>query len=690
MENLPEKAVLLIRVSTEKQDFEYQKAELLEYVLKEKEFTEEQILSITAKESGLLDEDDRESLRELEKAINSTEFTVKCVYVLEMSRFSRRPYITAKWVEKFEEKGLNFKSKNEYFTLFDKSGNVIPASKQWILSLLSAVQQNSDFRTNAIKGGIRFKSENGFCQKNNLFYGYKHDEKNKDIKGLRNKIVINENEAEKVKLIFDLYETGKYGSGMLRRELERKGTYLTREKIIRILGYRLYTGESIPCEWKKKDKKTGKYKTSTYKRQLPQIISLEQFQKCREIALKQNSKPVKSKHIHFGNHLIKCSCGEDLTTNNHGKQTYYVCSHCNSGINISYKVMDSILWWVAKGYEIRAILNVTQGDIEKEKKSITEYYKSIENTKQALEKFKKKTLNQWKKQMPYLSETDLEQIFAKNPEKDTFEDNIKRFYSEIKICDIRIKDLENKLNLKQTNFVERYGDFIEEIKQNPQILEEDPEKIETENIETLEQAYEIYTRTNENMVTETFKEYYKIGYGKTHVSEADFISAIRYKQQFAYTGVTLDISDDFKKNEIINKYVKEVRITEIPNEKTPTLKIVVNTHSHVSNDPLIYNFTFHYAYRQMNENKRLCVIGAGNKKNYLDWKNIYLEKFVDKKEKTINKRSADRVAKKNALVECYNTNHNLTAVQYQKMLQEIGVVIPLPSIFVYLREIKKS
>jgi DNA invertase Pin-like site-specific DNA recombinase len=447
MENLPEKVVLLIRVSSSKQDTESQESELRDYVVKDEKYNKDQILIITAKESGLLREDDRESLKELEDIIDNKhkkDFFVKCVYVLELSRLSRIGYISMKWIDKLGEKGINFKSKNEYFTLLDKSGEIIPMARQWFYSLLSSVEQNTRFRTEAIKRGMKQKSENGYCQKNNLFFGYKHDEKNKDVKELRNKIVINEDQAKTVKLIFDLYETGRYGSGMLRRELERDGKYLTRENIIRILSYKLYTGVPCVCEWKKKDKKTGEIKISTYTRQLPQIITPEQFQNVGKIALNQNSKPVKSKHIHFANNLIKCSCGEYLRTSNHGKQTYYVCSHCDSGSKISYKVMDSILWWVAKGYEVRAILNTSQGDIEKEKKNINRLYKSIENSKQALEKYKKKTVNDWKKQMPYLSETDFEQMFAKNPEKEKFENPIKQFYSEIKICENRIKDFQKR------------------------------------------------------------------------------------------------------------------------------------------------------------------------------------------------------------------------------------------------------
>jgi hypothetical protein len=144
---------------------------------------------------------------------------------------------------------------------------------------------------------------------------------------------------------------------------------------------------------------------------------------------------------------------------------------------------------------------------------------------------------------------------------------------------------------------------------------------------------------------------------------------------------------DFRKRDIISKYIKEVRIKTFTDINTPTLQIDIYYNlSDLSDKPL----SIYYSYRQMNENKRLFRFIFGHTKEFYNWNDIYLQKIEKKKEKTINKRSADRIEKKNALIGMYDKNPNLTAAQYQNMLREVGVEIALPSLFVYLREIKKK
>ena len=81
------KAILLVRVSTQKQDFDAQEKELYNMALSDG-YADNDIIPICEKESGIkLSEEERNGLNRMKEVI--AEGGVTCVYAWEISRIAR-------------------------------------------------------------------------------------------------------------------------------------------------------------------------------------------------------------------------------------------------------------------------------------------------------------------------------------------------------------------------------------------------------------------------------------------------------------------------------------------------------------------------------------------------------------------------------------------------------------------------
>ena len=133
------KAVLFIRVSTEKQDTESQKDALIHYALADG-FAQEDIVYIERKESGYkLDEDEREGIAELYETMESMD--VADVYVWELSRLSRRPKVLYSIRDKFFEKKIQLHCQEPSFTLLHKDRSGYDSNANILFSLFGAMAE---------------------------------------------------------------------------------------------------------------------------------------------------------------------------------------------------------------------------------------------------------------------------------------------------------------------------------------------------------------------------------------------------------------------------------------------------------------------------------------------------------------------------------------------------------------------
>ncbi len=364
------KVVLFVRVSTESQHLESQEDALRRAALYDGA-KEDDIIVIGKKESAIkLDEAEREGLQELYDVIANND--VSCVYIHELSRLSRRPPVLYAVREKLLNAHVQLKCINPSFTLLTADRQKYDATANIVFSLFGAMaEQEMIEKKERFKRGKRRKAEEGKYNGGNIPFGYKKDPEHD------NKIVVDEEKAAIVKLIFNLYENG-YSQPKLARELHERGyTEMKISLINHILNNISYTGFKR-CR-----------KGSSYERVYPIIITPEQFDRCRNAADERCTHKFNEGNIYYADHLIRCeSCGGIWSAS--GSKVRYRCynsaiansiwdyeyqgnrTKCTNKTGISINVLDSLLWYVGQRVECDYILNTAKEDREKYQEQINE------------------------------------------------------------------------------------------------------------------------------------------------------------------------------------------------------------------------------------------------------------------------------------------------------------------------------
>jgi len=185
-------AAIYLRVSTDQQDYDRQKKELLDYCQRNQldvKYTFEE------KESGR--KDDRPEFRRL---CELTRDDIQIVVVWEISRLSRKAYMILKVAEDFAQKGISIYALKENLMTLEDDGSWNNTAKL-VLGLFASMAQ-SELET------LKDRSLSG--KKNKILSG-KMDYTFKPPFGYRRvngKLVIQEDEADQIRKMFDLFVNG--------------------------------------------------------------------------------------------------------------------------------------------------------------------------------------------------------------------------------------------------------------------------------------------------------------------------------------------------------------------------------------------------------------------------------------------------------------------------------------------------
>ena len=203
--------------------------------------------------------------------------------------------------------------------------------------------------SNKVRSTLITKAIGGECIKAFLPYGYKKDVNNK------NKILVDENVAENVKLIFDLYKSGKSKTEIAKElnELEidtplkykqmhskyynpnTNATYKWNATIInKILRNQIYVGDLVQLQNNKVNYKINKIVKVPKDEQViilnnhDAIIDRNTFNTVQEMLDKKtNEWNYSNRKNHLLTGLVFCKCGSRITYNkNHGKVFRCICS----------------------------------------------------------------------------------------------------------------------------------------------------------------------------------------------------------------------------------------------------------------------------------------------------------------------------------------------------------------------------
>lgn len=369
------KAVLFVRVSTEKQTLESQ-IEALKRTAFIDGYCDSDLIVIAKKESGVkLKESEREGLNELKSVI--IENDVDCVYIFELSRLSRDPMTLYSVRDKiFKDNKVQLKCLKPTFSLleepertkFDAMGSLV-FSIFGCFAEQEVVEKKERFHRGKAQKAIEGKYSGGTVP-----YGYEIDA-NKD-----NLLVINHDEADIIHTIFDLYEAG-YSLSRISQELRERGlkyqNYVNKKRspekdfgiwfVHQILTAELLTGRKT------------KGATASFARSYPAIISEAQFDRCRKIAEDNNTSFGKVERIFLAKGLIRCpECGANFRA--YSSKIHYSCPNalmssnvrrlnnledrrlCSNNICISISAMDALLWHVAVMKECEFMLGSAISD----------------------------------------------------------------------------------------------------------------------------------------------------------------------------------------------------------------------------------------------------------------------------------------------------------------------------------------
>ena len=525
------KVILFLRVSSEKQQLASQEL-VARRMAHSDEYSDADILPpIQYKESASkLDEEDRKGLQDLYKILEERN-DIDAVYVTELSRLSRKPKVLYAIRDFLIERKIQLVCGSPQFRLLDENKKQDSHSIVVFAIFGAFAEQEIIEKKERFARGKEQKALEGSYVGGNIPFGYKIGKNKKiEIDYIDEEGIICGN-ARIVQLIYNLYENG-YSQPKLSKELTRRGYDLVQiGRINHILSNVCYTGElreeSVLIV---KDKVNGKKKESKrYARVYPQIISREQFDRCRKIAESNNLNISKTKKVYYAEHLMRCvSCGSYLSASGSKNsyhcycaykpegiwnQDYYSKKKCDNKLSISINMLDSLLWYLAIDLEAKFILEASD-------QRVKELQDKIDDNKQKVASV----------------EADINKIDGKLK-------RASKVYIEGILDEKGYEDTKKQINKEKQELTNEKAQYQEEI-----MHYEDAIKVLTDNyINKKREIQEARDKKDNQLLIETIRKYRNLD---------------DEKKIKVYVNVT-EITDDHTRYDIVHRQIEAVRVENI-------------------------------------------------------------------------------------------------------------------------------
>lgn len=367
---MEKKILLIVRASTEKQETESQKNELVQYCeglgfVKE----EMEIIEVAGASAVKLNNKYNQMLENIKATILNNP-TIKSVALWHINRLGRVESKLQEMKEFFVQNKIQLYSKENNLSLLNPDGTVNDSANIVFAVYASLIKCETNEMFAKMKRGRMRNKEKGIYNGGKIMYGYKLD--------ATKHFIINEEEAEIVRLIFNEYATGKYSIYKLVEELNSRGVTkdgkkLTFDIVRNCLANKSYYNGNQP------------------------LITEELFNKCDKVkvdsAVQQRTK--ESKNINYAVGLLKCECGHNYIVSG----TVYTCfskpkarrhrevSTCASP-TINREILDNLLWYVTKQLHIKYINTKDSENIENVKKEISILNTKLSTCEREIEKLK--------------------------------------------------------------------------------------------------------------------------------------------------------------------------------------------------------------------------------------------------------------------------------------------------------------
>ena len=398
---MSKKCCLLVRVSTEKQSFDEQEKELYQMAVRDGYKDDgKHIIPISYKESAIkLNEEERQGLRDLKHYIE-TDTEINCVYCWEISRIARSKKVLFSIEDYLVKRHIQLIVKKPSLTLLEDDGSVNEGAET-VFTLFGQIAESEmrNKKARFARGKKEGAAHNKFTG-GNIPYGYKVNE-------LTKKIEIDDETAQHVRLIYNLYEDG-FSQPKIAKELDKRDISIKTSLINNILNNQSYCGikneeqvlkQKRLTETANGEKKSVECTYHRYPRKYPQIISVEQYERCRKIAKENNTTLSKAKNIYFAQGLIRCqTCGAKWSAS--GSKVAYHCysaykpismwkydyskEKCTDKTSLSINILDSLLWDIAKRSEVIFSMEEAEEKIKGIESKIADCKKQCEKRKKLI------------------------------------------------------------------------------------------------------------------------------------------------------------------------------------------------------------------------------------------------------------------------------------------------------------------
>lgn len=338
---MKKKVIAIIRTSTTQQEIDSQRKEVLSMALADG-YSIDEIEIVGEKGASAIKMDDA-YLKNMGKVYELIESQpIEAVYAWAIDRIGRNRTMLNNFRETLCKKQIQLIIKNPELRLLNPDGSENGGiGLAFALFSEMAVQEMEQKKARFNRARKR-NDEKGKYNGGYVAYGYKVED---------GYIVINEEEAKIVRLIFTELASGRYSCDGLARELQDRGIKFKGKKILfsnvrGILKNKIYCGEQVT--------------TSGAVRNVPQIVSKELYDKARAAISANNPTKTNSttNRYCFGLRLIKCPyCGCHFSVaaklyqcHNHNRNYYdsrQGFEKCPNGISIGAANLDRLLWYAA-------------------------------------------------------------------------------------------------------------------------------------------------------------------------------------------------------------------------------------------------------------------------------------------------------------------------------------------------------
>lgn len=326
------RAIIWVRTSTAEQEIETQEKTLTKWA-NELGYNE---LTIIGKQGASARKADAQYQKEVEELLSTLASTgIKCVFVREVSRLARKLEYFNKMVEYIIPNKIQLYCKVPEIKLFNDDGSLNNGAEMMLHILAVVAKQEmeiKDVRFGEKKSAMRSA---GKLTEGKPLFGYSK------VKG--GSVVINEEEAEKVRYIINAYATTDITLNALAQDIIAKG--ILPLNTTRSAAYGMVSRTINNLAYSGRNEKTQ----VNYPPIVSEVLQEKAINKC-----KNRRKEFKNdtKYIYYCKGIIRSkSSGKVLMAKRYS--VAYITTDDDEGVkmNLSINAMDSLVWRLAKHYK---------------------------------------------------------------------------------------------------------------------------------------------------------------------------------------------------------------------------------------------------------------------------------------------------------------------------------------------------